>query len=128
VRRLLLVPALLATSYALACDCATLPLAQRMSSSTDVIVGEVVRHVALGSVELRVLERFKGDSASPITIVTGQSDCDFFLPPTTARPGEKYLLFLTKSESRITANRCLGSALVSAASDQLKTLRSIATK
>jgi hypothetical protein len=128
MRRLLLIPALLVTSYGLACDCATLSLAQRMSLSTDVIVGEVVTHVALSSVEVRVLERFKGDSASPITIVTGQSDCDFFLPPTTPHAGEKYILFLTKSESGITASRCLGSALVSAASDQLKALRGSAAK
>ena len=67
-------------------------------------------------------------SPSPITVVTGQSDCDFFLPPTKARPREKYIIFLTKTESGITANRCLGSALVSAASNQLKTLRGNATK
>lgn len=115
---------LLLASRALACDCGNLPLPERLDLSTSVFIGEIVEHAPLSSVKLRVVERFKGQASEIVSIVNGQSDCDYFLPPTGARLGDRFLIFLTKSTSSNTVvSRCLGSAPVASVSGEIKLLR-----
>ena len=107
----------------LACDCASSSLADRVKWSRDVFLGEVVAHAPLASVELRVLERFKGAATSPVVVATGRSDCDYFLQADSARPGDRFLIFMTRTAGH-SVNRCLGSAPVADASADLAALRS----
>ena len=122
-RTLITAVLLLCSSSGLACDCGTLPLSERVRLSTYVFHGEVVVHTPLQSVELRVLERFKGETPGQLSVVTGRSDCDYFVPPTLARPGDQFLIFMTKTSLGNTVSRCLGSAPVESASSELKLLR-----
>ena len=115
---------LLFASRALACDCGNLPLPERSDLSTSVFIGEIVEHAPLSFVKLRVVERLKGEASGIVSIVDGQSDCDYFLPPTVAHLGDRFLIFLTKSSSGNTVvSRCLGSAPVASVSGKIKLLR-----
>lgn len=114
---------LLCASNGLACDCATASLAERVESSNDVFLGEVVRHTPLVSVELRVMERFKGATSNNVAVATGQSPCDYFLRSADAQPGGKFLVFMTSGAAGNTVNRCFGTAPAAEASPELELLR-----
>lgn len=103
---------------AVACDCATTPVDLRANASDVVFVGEIVRHEPLKSVDITVLEVFKGTTARQVSISTGLSECDYFLKPIEQKPGDLFLVLLTKRDGRSAVNRCLGTApLNEAASD-----------
>jgi hypothetical protein len=121
-RRFLLFASLFALD-AMACDCATLSVQQRERESQAVFVGRVLAHEPLQTVELRVLEIFKGSVARQLTIPTGIGDCDFFIMPIQPRPGDEFLVFLTRKAGKLSVSRCLGSAPVAAASQDLAYFR-----
>ena len=123
MRTLITTVLLLWSSSSLACSCGTASLSERLRLSAYVFRGEVVVHTPLQSVELRVLERFKGETPRQLSVVTGRSDCDYFLPPTLARPGDQFLIFMNETSLGNTVSRCLGSAPVESASIELKLLR-----
>src|SRR6266545_205233 len=81
-----------------ACDCATMSVQQREQESHVVFVGRVLTHQPLQSVELEVLELFKGNVPRQISVPTGGSDCDFFVKPVEAHAGDEFLVFLTRRE------------------------------
>ena len=112
-----------ASNAAVACQCAPLNLATRISHADLVLVGRVVSFKPLQEVTLQPAEVFKGSVSGTLTVEAGQSDCDFFLPPVSPKTGEEYLLYLRQTEGLIIANRCLGSGAVSARKKELEALR-----
>jgi hypothetical protein len=111
-----------------ACDCATLPLAERVELSSEVFVAEVIEYKPLLSVELRVLESFKGASSGKLAVSIGPSDCDYFLPPVNPRPGDQLLVFMSKAAGKNTVSRCLGSEALPSTSSDITILRSRSLK
>ena len=94
-----------------------------MRLSSAVFLCEVLEHRPLKSVKLRVLERFKGRTMSQVIVDTGQNDCDYFVPPTRPRVGDKFLVFLTQSSTHYTVSRCLGTAPAASASSEIRLLQ-----
>jgi hypothetical protein len=114
---------LLVSSAVFACDCRTLSLSDRVDHADLVLVATVSSFKALDHVTVRPVEVFKGFPSKTLTIQTGQSDCDFFLPPVNPTVGEAYLLYLQQSEGRLTASRCLVSGPAVEKATELRTLR-----
>jgi hypothetical protein len=46
----------------------------------------------LAYVVLEVREKFKGRVDNPVRIPTGDTDCDYFLPPVVAQSGMEFLI------------------------------------
>jgi hypothetical protein len=108
---------------AAACDCATMSVGQREQESQSVFVARIVGQEPLRYVELAVLEVFKGNIGAKVTVPVGLSDCDFFVKPIEIRPGQEFLIFLSRRKDTLSVNRCLGSAPLAAASADLEYLR-----
>jgi hypothetical protein len=123
MRSALALAILLWSGAACACDCATSPLAQRARWSSEVFIAEVIEYKPLLSVELRVVESFKGAHRGKRTISIGPSDCDYFLPPLNPQPGDRFLVFMSKAAGKNTVSRCLGSRPAASADADLKVLR-----
>jgi hypothetical protein len=112
----------LVSSSTVACDCVPSPLEERLRQSDAVFVGEVVAHEPLASVELQVLEVFKGSPGARVLVPTGRSDCDYFVPPVRAAVKERFLVFLTRRKGQTSVSRCLGSKPVAEAAHELSVL------
>lgn len=110
-------------AVAVACQCASLSLAARFDYADLVLVGSVSSFEALDHVTVQPVEVFKGSPSKSLTIETGRSDCDFFLPPVKATVGEEYLLYLRQSDGRLNASRCLASGPVAEKANELRALR-----
>ena len=109
---------------ALACSCVRqLDLGRRVAYADLVLVAKVSSFKPLEHVKVSPLEVFKGSASKTLTIRSGHSDCDFFLPPVNPKIGEEYLLFLRKSEGALTASRCLEPALAAEKASDLGELR-----
>ncbi len=106
-----------------ACDCATLPLAERVQWSSEVFLAEVLEYKPFLSVELRILESFKGASYGKLTVSNGPSECDYFLPPVNPRAGDQFLVFMSKTAERNTVSRCLGTESAASGSADIEILR-----
>jgi len=65
----------------------------------------------------------KGQAGKSLAIPTGQSDCDYFLPPNNPKVGEAFLLFLESSNGRLVASRCTVSGRVAERTEELRALR-----
>ena len=115
--------ALLMSSAALACSCRAPDLALSVADADVVLVAKVLTFKPFGQVTLSPKEVFKGTASKAFTIQTGQSDCDYFLPPIAPTAGDTFLLFLRQSEGRLTASRCLTSGPVAAKAADLRALR-----
>jgi hypothetical protein len=83
-----------ASLSAMACDCVSLSFEERLRHSDVVFLGEVVVYEPLASVELRVLEVFKGLPGTRVLVPTGRSDCDYFVLPVRTQANERFLVFL----------------------------------
>lgn len=110
-------------SLAHACQCARLSWQEQVALSDAIFVGRVIEAQPLRYVVLQVGERFKGDLSRQVRIQTGESDCDYFLPPTVAEPGADFLIFATIRKGRVMVSRCLGSGPASGKVDGLMRLR-----
>ena len=110
-------------AVAVACQCAPLSLAARIDHADLVLVGSVSSFEALDHVTVQPVELFKGSWQKSLTIETGRSDCDFFLPPVKPKVGEEYLLYLRQSEGRLNASRCLAPGPVVEKATELRALR-----
>jgi len=113
----------LVASTAVACQCGTLNLSGRIAEADLVLVATVSSFKALDHVTVLPTEVFKGSASKALTIQTGISDCDFFLPPVSPKVGEEYLLYLRQSEGRLTASRCLASGRTGEKAMELRALR-----
>ena len=95
-----------------ACSCVrgrALPPAQ-FGPSDVVFVGRVVQSQPLVYVEFEVLETFNGRVDRRVRVLTGRSDCDYFLPPVVTKSGTQFLVYGTIHDDGILeVNRCLGS-------------------
>lgn len=111
------------SSSALACDCGLLDLSRRVASADLVLVAKVSSFRALDYVTVSPVEVFKGSASGTLTIQTGRSDCDFFLPPVSPIVGEKYVLYLRQSEGQLTANRCLAPGPAAQKAMEVRELR-----
>lgn len=107
-----------------ACDCGSLSLEQRLRESDSVFLGSIVSYKPLASVQLRVHETFKGSPRTTVHIPTGKSDCDYFLPPIHAKPGDRFVIFMSRQKERRSVSRCLGSSPERHAASELFVLRS----
>ncbi|MGH7808783.1 MAG: hypothetical protein ACREP5_00750 [Candidatus Binatia bacterium] len=111
------------SSAVFACQCRTLSLSDRVDHADLVLVATVSSFKSLDHVAVQPVEVFKGFPSKTLTIQTGQSDCDFFLPPVNPTVGEAYLLYLQQSERRLTASRCLISGPAVDKATELRALR-----
>ena len=111
-----------------ACDCMQLDLPSRVRLSHVVIVGETVAFIRFAEARFRVVESFKGEPNSEVRVTISGSDCDYFVPPTEPRIGQRFDIFGTRTGPRdtITASRCLGSGPVLERAAELRQLRDIA--
>ena len=88
-----------------ACDCIRDPAPAR-SMSDVIFVGRVTDSRPLAFVELEVRATFKGQLDRRVRIPTGQSDCDYFLPPIVTPRGSDFLVYGRLREGKITVSRC----------------------
>ena len=116
---------LLSGQLALACDCARLTFEERIALSKVIFVGRVVEFEPIEKVSMVVEEVLKGDIEGIVTIPTGVSNCDYFLPPLEPNLGERYLIFASYEDKLLDANRCLESGPVSDKSDEILKLREL---
>ncbi len=123
IAAMIVASALLMSSAALACSCRTPDLALSIADADVVLVAKVLTFKPLDQVTLSPKEVFKGTASKVFTIQTGQSDCDYFLPPIAPTAGDTFLLFLRQSEGRLTASRCLTSGPVAEKAADLRALR-----
>lgn len=109
-----------------ACDCVrgrVLPPAQ-FGPSDVVFLGRVARSQPLVYVEFEVLEAFNGRVDRRVRVLTGRSDCDYFLPPVVTKSGTRFLVFGTIHDDGILeVNRCLGSGPLNQKTRELEILR-----
>ena len=106
-----------------ACDCGTLNLPRRFAEADLVLVATVLSYRQLEYVTVAPTEIFKGSAATALTIISGISDCDYFLPPVNPRVGDEYLLFLRQAKGEFTASRCLASGRKGEKAVELRALR-----
>ena len=116
----------LCSNTAIACECVTLPLAYRTQVSEAIFLGEIVSY-GTNSIELHVLETFKGQLNAQITIHTGTSMCDYFFPG-VGQPGSRFLIFMNIKDGQQNVSQCLGSAPESSAAEEIKFLRTAVPK
>jgi hypothetical protein len=108
---------------AIACQCRTPNLAESTRDASVILVAAVTEFVSLKQVTVKPTEVFKGQAEKSITIPTGQSDCDYFLPPVSPGVGDEYLLFLVESNGRLVASRCFTTGPAAAKAAELRELR-----
>jgi len=113
----------LVASPSIACQCRE-PIFSRSIAEADlVLVAKVSSFKALDHVTVLPIEIFKGSAPKVLTILTGVSDCDFFLPPVSPKIGEQYLLYLRQSKGRLTADRCWASGRTGEKAMEIQALR-----
>ena len=83
---------ILVSSSAAACSCRTASLSERIAGAQIILVAKVTGFVPLHQVTFSSKEVFKGRPGTVLTVPTGVSDCDLFLPPIKPRTGDEYLL------------------------------------
>lgn len=98
-------------------------LALSIADSDIVLAAMVLAFKPLDSVTMLPLEVFKGSAPKTFAVRIGLSDCDYFLPPIHPKAGDGFLLFVRKSEGRMTASRCLTSGPVADKAVELRSLR-----
>lgn len=106
-----------------ACDCRPLSWQERIRLSDVVFLARVVQAQPLAYLDVQVLENFKGRTGRRTRIRTGESDCDYFLPPVSIEPGAKFLIYGTVRGGSVIVNRCLGSGPAEGKTDELARLR-----
>jgi len=108
-----------------ACDCARDRVLPPQFGATDVVfLGRVVRSQPIAYVEFEVLETFTGRVDRRVRIVTGRSDCDYFLPPVVTNIGTQFLIYGTIHDDGILeVNRCFGSGPLNRKTRELEILR-----
>jgi hypothetical protein len=108
-----------------ACSCQLLSWQDRLAASDVVIVARVTRAQPLVYVDLEVRETIKGRPDRQVRIATGQSDCDYFLPPVVIKVGDEFLLYATARDGKLVVNRCLGSGPLDQKADEVARLRRV---
>jgi hypothetical protein len=119
---------LLVASPSIACQCREPNFSRSIAEADLVLVAKVSSFKALDHVTVLPIEIFKGSAPKVLTIRTGLSDCDFFLPPVSPRIGEEYLLYLRQSEGRLIADRCWASGRIGEKAMDLRTLQNRFTR
>jgi len=94
-----------------------------LAASDVIFLGRVARSQPLAYVELEVRETFKGQLDHRVRIATGQSDCDYFLPPVVTKRGSQFLVYATSRDGNLTVNQCLGSGPLDRKTQELGRLR-----
>jgi hypothetical protein len=109
-----------------ACDCVrgrVLPPVH-FGPSDVVFLGRVVQAQPLAYVDLEVLETFNGGIDRRVHILTGRSDCDYFLPPVLTKVGTQFLVYGTvHDDGMLEVNRCSGSGPSNRKARELEILR-----
>ena len=114
---------LLLPACALACSCRPGTLSERVALADIVLIAVVTDAEPLRQVTLKPKEVFKGRAGKLLKIRTGESDCDYFLPPIQPRAGEVYLLYVGRSNNRLYVSRCQNSGLASERKADIEELR-----
>ena len=123
VRGILVGALLLMARTAMACDCVQMSFEERLKSSDLVFLASVVDHVPFQSMNLKVIERFKGHAMDQILVHPGRSDCDYFVPPVSAKEGDRFLVFATLRNEEVVVGRCLGTGTEAESAQDLMQLR-----
>jgi hypothetical protein len=108
---------------AIGCQCQSPSLSKSSAYADIILVAKVSDFEPLRHVTLQPTEVIKGRASKSLTILTGLSDCDYFLPPTSPKAGEEYLLFLERSNGRLVVSRCLASGRIAVKAAELQVLR-----
>ena len=106
-----------------ACDCGRNPRPARLTSSDVIFVGRVVQSQPLAFVELEVRETFNGKLDGRVRIATGQSDCDYFLPPVVTLRGSEFLVYGTIRDGKVLVSSCSNTGPVGRKIRELRQLR-----
>jgi hypothetical protein len=117
---------LFCSNIAIACDCPVFPLSYRIQESDAIFLGKIISHEN-NAVELHVLETFKGNLNTQISIPASTSMCDYFLPG-VGQPGSRFLIFMHLKNGKPSVSRCFDSAPESEALEEIKQLRSTVQK
>ena len=108
------------------CDCVggrVLPPVQ-FGPKDVVFIGRVVQSQPLKYVEVEVVETFHGRPDRRVRIPTGQSDCDYFLPPVATKSGTQFLVYGTLlDDGTLVVSRCSGSGPLNLKARELERLR-----
>ena len=109
-----------------ACDCVggrSLP--PTLFVPRDIVFrARVIRSQPLEYIELEVLETFNGRVDRRVRVVTGRSDCDYFVPPVVAKRGNEFLIYgTTLDDGKLEVNRCGGSGPLIQKTRELEILR-----
>ena len=113
----------LGSTDAVACSCRTASLPERIAGAHIVLVAVVTDFSPLQQVIFKPKEVFKGQADATLTIPTGESDCDFFLPPVKPRIGDVYLLYVGQLDGRLFVSRCQNSGRIADRAAELADLR-----
>ncbi len=108
---------------AIGCQCRAPSLSESIAHADVILVAKVSDFEPLRHVTVQPIEVIKGPASKSLTIPTGLSDCDYFLPPISPKVGEEYLLFLGRSNGRLVASRCLLSGRIAEKAAELDLLR-----
>ena len=98
-------------------------MSERIVRAQIVLIAIVTEFEPLDHVTLRSKEVFKGRPGTVLTIPTGVSDCDLFLPPINPRVGDEYLLYVGHLDGRLFVSRCQNSGLVAERVAEVRELR-----
>jgi hypothetical protein len=102
----------------LACDCALLSEQERLKNADAVFVGKVIGVEASGSNTkfiFQVAKSIKGANPVEVTILGGESDCDF-----SFCPGTVYVVYARRFDGRLIAGACSGTAALSLTDDNVR--------
>lgn len=123
VGALLLLGLIAAPRTADACSCSRLSWPDWLAASDVVFVARVIGAQPLAYVDLQVRETIKGRIDRRVRIPTGQSDCDYFLPPVVIKVGTEFLVYAIVRDGQLVVDRCLGSGPLDEKASELARLR-----
>jgi hypothetical protein len=101
-----------------------MPLRERYKNAEVAMVAEITSVGPMQQVGVKSIELFKGKMATCETIATGSSMCDYFLSVIPS-VGEKYLLFLSRRDGKVVANRCFMPGPLSEKTQEVEALRKL---
>jgi len=106
------------------CDCVRVPPPVQFGPRDVVFVGRVLESKPLEYVEIEALETFHGRIDRRVRIPTGQSDCDYFLPPVVTKRGTQFLVYgIIRDDGTLVVNRCSGSGPLNRKTREVERLR-----
>jgi hypothetical protein len=79
-----------------------------VAAVTELVIGDKAERQSLEAIPSA--REVQETLSRHVRVPTGESDCDYFLPPVVAQHGIDFLIYATVREGRVIVNRCLGSS------------------